>query len=98
MEVDNMEIDSSTKVAGHWAKRLAVVACEDGVLKGRAIRIDDYENTIFEGKTTGNGSDGTGQNNSTGPKSQRRSVTANDAAMSDGPKPGKADAICTKLG
>ena len=60
-EVDNMEIDSSTQVAGHCVRRLAVADCEDGGPEGRAIRIDDYENTIFEGKTTWNGSDETGQ-------------------------------------
>ena len=60
-EVDNMEIDSSTKVAGHCVKRLAVADCEDGLPEGRAIRIDDYENTTCEGKTTRNGSDETGQ-------------------------------------
>ena len=60
-EVDSMEVDSSTKVAGHCAKRLAVAACEDGGPERRAIRIDDYENTIFERKTSGNGSDETSQ-------------------------------------
>ena len=60
-EVDNMEIDSSTKVAGHRVKRPAAAACGDGGPEGRAIRIDDSESTIFERKTTGNGSDETGQ-------------------------------------
>ena len=46
-EVDNMEIDSSTKVDGHYVKTLAVAPCEDGGPEGRAIRIVDYENTIF---------------------------------------------------
>ena len=60
-EADNMEIDSSTKAAGHCAKRQAVAACEDGGPEGRAIRFDDCEHTIFEGKTSGNGSDETCQ-------------------------------------
>ena len=60
-EADNMEIDSSTKVAGHCAKRQAVAACEDGGPEGRAISFDDCEHTIFEVKTSGNGSDETGQ-------------------------------------
>ena len=56
---DNMEIDSSTKAADHCTKRQAVAACEDGGLEGRAIRFDDCEHTVFEGKTSGNGSDET---------------------------------------
>ena len=51
-EVDSMEVDTA-KVAGHCAKRLAVAACEDGGPEGRAIRIDDSENTTFESKTSG---------------------------------------------
>ena len=47
-EADNMEIDSSTKVADHCAKRQPVAACEDGGPEGRAIRFDDCEHTIFE--------------------------------------------------
>ena len=89
-----MEIDSSTKVAGHRVKRPAVAACGDGRPEGRAIRIDDSESTIFEGKTTGNGPDETGQTTRQDQKSQRRSVTANDAVqclgkqMQDVQKPG----------
>ena len=56
---DNMEIDSSTKAAGHCTKRQAVAACEDGGPEGRAIRFNDCEHTVFEGKTSGNGSDET---------------------------------------
>ena len=59
-EVDSMEVDTA-KVAGHCAKRLVVAACEDGGPEGRPIRIDERENTTFEGKTSGSGSEETGQ-------------------------------------
>ena len=58
-EADNMEIDSSTKEAGHCTKRHDVAACEDGGPEGRATRVDDCEHAVFEGKTSGNGSDET---------------------------------------
>ena len=58
-DADNLEIDSSTKAAGHCTKRQAVAACEDGGPERRAIRFDDCEHTVFEGKTSGNGSDET---------------------------------------
>ena len=58
-DADNMEIDSSTKAAGHCTKRQAVAACEDGGPEGCAIRFDDCEHTVFKGKTSGNGSDET---------------------------------------
>ena len=54
---ENMEIDSSTQSAGQCVKRLAVAACDDGGPEGRRIRIDDCEHTIFEGKTSGSGTD-----------------------------------------
>ena len=53
---DNMEIDSSTKAAGLCTKRQAVALGKDGGLEGRAIRFDDCEHTVFEGKTSGKGS------------------------------------------
>ena len=58
-DADNMEMDSSTKAAGHCTKRQAVAACEDGGLEGRETRFDDCEHTVFEGKTSGKGSDET---------------------------------------
>ena len=58
-DADNMETDSSTKAAGHCTKRQAVAACEDGGPEGRAIRFGDCEHSVFEGKTSGNGSDET---------------------------------------
>ena len=58
-DADNMKIDSSTKASGRCTKRQAVAACEDGGLEGRAIRFDDCEHTVFEGKTSGNVSDET---------------------------------------
>ena len=54
-----MEIDASTKVARHCAKRQAAAACEDGGPEGRAIRFDGCEHTVCEGKTSGNGSEET---------------------------------------
>ena len=59
-EVDRMEVEPP-KVAGHCAKRLKAAACEDGGPERRPIRIDDCENTTFEGKTSGSGSEETGQ-------------------------------------
>ena len=59
-EVDSTGVEPS-KVAGHHAKRLAAAACEDGGPEGRPITIDDCENTTFEGKISGSGSEGKGQ-------------------------------------
>ena len=59
-EADSMEVDTA-KVAGHCDKRVAVAACEDGRPEGRPIRIDDCENTTFESKNPGSGSEETGQ-------------------------------------
>ena len=50
-EVDIIDVELS-KVAGHCVKRLAVAAGEDGGSDGRPIRIDDSENTTFEGETS----------------------------------------------
>ena len=44
---DNMEIDSSTKAAGHCTKRQAVAACEDGGPERGSISFDDCEHTVF---------------------------------------------------
>ena len=58
-KADNMEIDSSTKEAGHCTKRQAAASCQDGGLEARSTRVDDCEHAVFEGKTSRNGSDET---------------------------------------
>ena len=90
-----MEIGSSTQAAAHCVKRLAVAACDDGGPEGRPIRIDDCEHTIFEGKTSGNGTDETGH---TPRPDQTHSVDLLQqmTVMSYGPELEKADARCTE--
>ena len=46
---DSMEVKTA-RMAGHKEERMAVATSENGGPKGRTIQVNDFENTVFEGK------------------------------------------------